>query len=274
MRKKLYIEVRKIQNKGIVYGGYKSVESIITTDYNGDTIYSYKLSDERFERPNVTYKFIAKYSYRFNGQVKSKAAYIMSFTWSDFVDGYSDTYMSDKRKKVLQEKLNVDNSAFEELITMFENEVDKVYEQVNEEFFKTKEYKVSSKVNQRIKEYNERVKLFEEKYGEGTYCKVKDFYGNTKNIELMARLESEYIARHRYEEESRKQQQKKWDDFYRQFNSGSSQLFRCTGAYTDEERVLLKKFYRTLSQKYHPDSLEGSNEAMQLINKLKQEWDL
>jgi len=270
----MYIEVRKVQNKGAAYGGYKSVEAITTKDYSGETIYSYKLSDECFERPNITYKFIAKHTYRSDNKVKSRSAYIMSFTWSDFIDGYSDTYMSENRKKKIQKKLDVDNSEFEKLLTLFEEKVDKVYEQVNKEFSKTKEYKISSKVKRQVDEYNRRVKVFEEKYGKGTYCKVKDFYGNTKNIELMGKLEGEYIARCKYEEESRRQQQKKWDDFYKNFSNGGSQLFGNTGAYTDEEKILLKKFYRVLSQKYHPDNEEGSNEAMTLINKLKQQWNL
>lgn len=90
----------------------------------------------------------------------------------------------------------------------------------------------------------------------------------------MKQIEKGYTARCRYEEESHRQQQKRWDDYFKQFNSGSSQLLGHTSAYTDEEKILLKRFYRVLSQKYHPDTQEGSNEAMTLINKLKQQWEL
>ena len=100
----------------------------------------------------------------------------------------------------------------------------------------------------------------------GDYCEKRLY------IELMGKLEGEYTARCRYEKESRKRQQEQWDNFYKQFNNGGSQLFGCKGAYTDSEKVLLKKFYKILSQKFHPDSQGGSNDAMQLVNKLKQQW--
>lgn len=268
----MYIEIRKVRNKGTVYGGHKSVEPIITTDWRGETVYSYKLSDECFERPNITYKFIAKRSYRSDGKVKSRSAYIASYTWSDFVDGYADGYIREERLKEIQNKLSVSNHEFNGLLTLFDNELDEINKQIHEEFLKTMEYNISSKVNQQIDEYRERVKSFEEKYGKDTYCRVKDFYGSTMNIELMEKLEGEYTARCRYEEESRKRRQEQWDNFYKQFNNGGSQLFECKIAYTDSEKVLLKKFYKTLSQKFHPDSQGGSNDAMQLVNKLKQQW--
>ena len=271
----MYIEVRKVKNKGVAYGGYKSVEPIILNSDTDEPTYSYKFSDDYFERPNITYKFIAKHSYREKGKVKSIAAYVCCYTWSDFIDGYADAYITTSRKMKIQEKLHVDNSEMDKLLTMFADEVDRRYTQIDSEFSKSQEYIVGSKVNQQVDEYKKRISAFEEKYGNGTYCKVRDFYGELRNEKLMKKLESDYIKKCEYEKESHRHEQERWNNYYKQYSqSGSNQLSGFTGGYKSEEKVLLKKFYRCLSQKYHPDSPDGTTEAMTLINKLKQQWEV
>ena len=42
--------------------------------------------------------------------------------------------------------------------------------------------------------------------------------------------------------------------------------------YSEREKLFLKKFYKTLASKYHPDSDNGSSEMMTFINKLKEQW--
>ena len=44
--------------------------------------------------------------------------------------------------------------------------------------------------------------------------------------------------------------------------------------YSEEEKKLLKRFYKTLAMKYHPDSDNGSQEEMKFINKLKNQWGI
>ena len=46
--------------------------------------------------------------------------------------------------------------------------------------------------------------------------------------------------------------------------------------YTDEEKVILKQFYRVLAKKFHPDSNAGKDttKQMALLNKLHGQWGL
>lgn len=44
---------------------------------------------------------------------------------------------------------------------------------------------------------------------------------------------------------------------------------------TDEDRVILKKFYRVLANTYHPDNEKtGDDDMMQYVNKLKVMWGI
>lgn len=44
---------------------------------------------------------------------------------------------------------------------------------------------------------------------------------------------------------------------------------------TDEDRVILKKFYRVLANTYHPDNEKtGDADMMQYVNKLKVMWGI
>ena len=47
-----------------------------------------------------------------------------------------------------------------------------------------------------------------------------------------------------------------------------------SSTYTDNERGILKQFYRSLSKLYHPDLNPDTDTTaqMQLLNKLKEQW--
>ena len=46
--------------------------------------------------------------------------------------------------------------------------------------------------------------------------------------------------------------------------------------YKEEDKAVLKQFYRELSKKFHPDANPDidTSQQMQLLNQLKQEWGL
>ena len=270
----MYIEVRKVANKTKVSGKPKRIEPIETKDFKGNPIYSYKMSDECFERPdNITYKFIAKHSYREDGKVKSKSAYIYSFTVDEVIDGWCDLEIYECCKENIKEKLGVDNSQLEELLTLFYEKADKIMEEIENTFDKSEEGITKVKNDAILQEYKQKLAEFDKKYGNGNYQRVYDFNGKLRNPTLLKQFEDDLRAREEYERESRRQQREQWDNFYKNY-SGSNQLGTGQGAYSDDEKAMLKKFYRALSQKFHPDCATGSNEAMALVNKLKQQWNV
>ena len=270
----MYIEVRKITNKTKVSGNPKRIEPIETKDYKGNLVYSYKMSDECFERPDtITYKFIAKHSYREDGKVKSKSAYIYSFTWDEVINYGCDLDIYEYRKENIKEKLGVDNSQLEELLTLFYEKADKIMEEIENTFDKSEEGITKVKNDAILQEYKQKLAEFDKKYGNGNYQRVYDFNGKLRNPTLLKQFKDDLRAREEYERESQRKQREQWDNFYKNY-SGGSQLGTYQGAYSDDEKAMLKKFYRALSQKFHPDCATGSNEAMALVNKLKQQWNV
>ncbi len=78
-------------------------------------------------------------------------------------------------------------------------------------------------------------------------------------------------AKREYERRSREEQQKQWEKYFKGFGDGSYSIGSSSN-YTDKEKEFLKKFYRVLATKFHPDVLNGDNEPMLLVNKLKEQW--
>ena len=76
-----------------------------------------------------------------------------------------------------------------------------------------------------------------------------------------------------YERRSREEKQKQWEKYFKGFGDGSYQTGLCSN-YTDKEKEYLKKFYKALAAKFHPDVLGGDNGPMQLVNKLKEQWGI
>ena len=77
-------------------------------------------------------------------------------------------------------------------------------------------------------------------------------------------------AKREYERRSREEQQKQWEKYFKGFGDGSYSIGSSSN-YTDKEKEYLKKFYRALAAKFHPDVI-GDNEPMQFLNKLKEQW--
>lgn len=73
---------------------------------------------------------------------------------------------------------------------------------------------------------------------------------------------------------SNKRNRKEEECFNNGYNYG-----RATGSlvnhfleYSNNDKIILKKFYKLLARNFHPDKIGGSGEEMKLINKLKKEW--
>lgn len=155
-----------------------------------------------------------------------------------------------------------------------EEKLDALSEKVNGEFEQTEEYKVKAKYDSIIRKYQiDRHKFVEEyEVGEQECDKCYDVFGALRNPAYLKNIKSEYKTRKAYEERSRSNQQDYYSN-YKSYTGGSSEGTTLRGNYSDKEKGYLKKFYRLLASKYHPD-VTGETEIMQLINKLKEEWNV
>ena len=124
---------------------------------------------------------------------------------------------------------------------------------------------------------------FAEKYKvDGSeYDRIYDVFGTLRNAEYLKKIKVDYKARKEYERQTRKERRSYYENFhgnYRgySFGDGSGYGISLHDNYTNEERALLKQFYRELSKKLHPDSNPDcdTSEHMKLLNRLKGEWGL
>lgn len=102
------------------------------------------------------------------------------------------------------------------------------------------------------------------------YCRCYDVFGTLRNEEYLKRIQAEHKAR---EQAERRSYQERWRSTY-EWTGGGGYSVPSASTYTETERAILKKFYRSLSKTYHPDLNPGKDTTaeMQLLNKLKETW--
>ena len=90
----MYCVIQEIERKTVSTGEPKELE-VYTWTCNGETIYSYRSSEERFERTiKKAYKISLHQSYRENGKVKKKQYNIFKTAHT-----YLNEYPSDKQPR-------------------------------------------------------------------------------------------------------------------------------------------------------------------------------
>ena len=106
------------------------------------------------------------------------------------------------------------------------------------------------------------------------YDKCYDVFGVLQKPEYLKKIEADHEARQRYEQESRRY----YEEYYNNYNQDSSSSYggSISNTYKEEDKAVLKQFYRELSKKFHPDANPDTDtsQKMQLLNQLKQEWGL
>lgn len=267
--------MQKIYGKSKVYGYAKDV--VTTTLDLGTTIrYGWRYSEEKFERENYSYKFVVKESYRENGKVKQKQVVMGTFHWFDFIDHsiYPDDYFCEKLSDAFLDKSGKEMDAIYDEI---DRKINVIEQEEYDKWHDSKEYKVHNKHLDLIRKYELEKKTFDMLYGEDIFEQIYNIHLKVMNQDLykqLSRLRKEKEKadeeKREYERRSREESQKKWDDFYRQYTSGSYSI-GSGSTYTDKEKEFLKKFYKVLATKFHPD-VTGDNEPMQFLNKLKGQW--
>jgi len=238
------------------------------------TSYGYTYSDEKFERPiKAAYKItLHDKSYRDDkGIVRKKQYYVTTIKYYDLVDfSWSDCIISSKIDNIAEE-IGIES---EIVWTEIEKKLDVLEDKVKKEFAQTEEYKVHEKHKAVLKKYQVKKRQFVEKYEvqENEYDRCYDIFGVLRNSEYLEKIKKEYQSRKEYEEQSRSYQR----DYQRKYNNYSGSYGTSSfnsGLSSEKEKEYLKKFYKVLAMKFHPDII-GDNEPMQFLNKLKETWGI
>ena len=272
----MYVAIQKIYGKSKVYGYSKDV---VTVKYNLGTTtrYGWEYSEEKFERENYSYKITVKESYRENGKVKQKQVVMGTFHWFDFIDHYvyGDEYFDDKLIDMFPDRQKEIDAIYDEI----DRKINIIEREECDKWHSSKEYKVHNKHLNMIRKYESKKVVFDELYGEDIFEQVYDIHLKVMNQELYEQLPQIRTKKKKADEEKREyerkcheEKQKQWDNFYKQYTSGSYSISSSSN-YTDEEKEYLKKFYKVLAMKFHPDVIED-NKPMQFLNRLKETWGI
>ena len=238
--------------------------------------YLHYYSNERFERPIMkAYRIIIHHSYRENGKVRKRQFSLCTANYYDFADDIFTVYdFCDSKIRQVSEALS---RCIDDIYELVEEKVRPLEEQIQEEFHKTEEYITHQKHEEITTIYAAKKVQFAQEYGvdSSEYDKCYDVFGELRNPEYLEKIKREYKQRKKFQEEYGGYYEK----FYGNYNSYSSNHGSGYGNYersnyADDDKEILRQFYRELSKKFHPDANpdKDTSQQMKMLNQLKQEW--
>ena len=275
----MYCVIQEVERKRKNQSGYskelKSEYMQMSINGQDESHYWHHYSEERFERDiKKAYRITIHESYRENGKVKKKQFGICTVDYYDLATDWFCLY--DWGNSKIETAAKELDCSEEELYTLIEKKLEPIQEQIIEEFKQTEEYKTHEEHEKITTLHAARKVEFNAKYNlsGNEYDKCYDVFGVLQNPEYLKKIEKDYEARQRYEQESRRYYEK----YYNNHNQDSSSSYggSISNTYKEEDKAVLKQFYRELSKKFHPDANPDTDtsQQMQLLNQLKQEWGL
>lgn len=248
-------------------GGAKGLE---VTKYNwginGVQLYhyNYRYTDERFERPiTKAYKISLHESYRENGKVKKRQYSVGTISYYHLLEyGFYDCCHG--AIEYLIQNLSISE---DDIYNCILEKLDPLQAKITKEFEQTEEFKTNKKNKDILDKYREAKETFKNKYNSDGYDYCYNIYGELMNKEYLQKIIDDYKASKEY--------QKQYEKYKSNYNR-SSYTKLLANSYADDERTVLKKFYKALAMKYHPDANKDidTTKEMTLLNKLKTEWEL
>ena len=252
-----------------------------TCSINGKTYtrYYYEMGGGYFDRPHrKAYRISIHKSFRKNGKVRKQQVSICTIGYYSIVD-WGGWYQDFVNSSLLQHKLDQLGISKSELDSLICEKLKPVIERVKEEFQQTEEYRARMEHRRTITEYNGRKASFAAEYeiDKNEYDRCFDVFGTLREPEYFEKIQREYRARKEYEQQSYRSY---YENQQRNYNysddSGSGYGEPAVSNYSTDDKTMLKRFYRTLSKAYHPDSNpdQDTSAEMKLLNRLKSEWGL
>lgn len=237
--------------------------------------YYYTYSEEKFERPiKRAYKISMHESYRENGKPKKKQFVLCTVNYYDIADRWFNLYdYCDNKINEVAKTLNVDPQIIYEIV---ESKLEPLENKIIEEFKQTEEYKTHQEHKRITSLYSINKIQFAEKYecDEDKYDEIYNVFGDLMNSEKLEEVKQQYKTRKEYEERSRSYQ----EQYYSKYNSNnkSSYYNNIQSNHDSEDKKTLKRFYKVLAKKFHPDENTNidTSEQMRLLNQLKDEWGI
>ncbi|MCD8355062.1 MAG: hypothetical protein LUE11_00615 [Clostridia bacterium] len=226
----------------------------------------YQYTGGQFERPHKeAYRISIHRSYREGRKVKKQQFSVATVSWYELAEDCLYDCISDSRLANAAEKLSTDTETLYDLIY---DKIKPLQERIMIEFQQSEEGREVQRQNNIIKAHILNRDAFCSRLGvDGTeYDRCYDVFGELRNPEYLRQLEHQ-------------QNNSRYDDSFQSnysYEDFSSYTDHQCSTYTNEQRGMLREFYKVLSKKFHPDLNRDrdTTKEMQLLNSLKSEWGL
>lgn len=239
------------------------VVDVGTWEENGLTghSYSYHMSKERFERDQ-------KKCYNIYLEEGSKEVKVCTIGYYDFIDFNYEDNLNDRMFQSVATQLDVTVEQVEQAIT---EPLAKLQEVIREEFSRTEEARAKKEHEEILSKHKKAKRDFVMQYGFSPrdYDRCYNVFGQLMDAEYLGvlnkRLEEREGSKYQSKRYRKKESQKRFHEYLHT---------QTTVNYSEDEKILLAKFYKALAKKYHPDANLGidTQDEMTLLNKLKREW--
>lgn len=259
--------IKKINREEV--GSIGAPKEILVSSFewhnNGESgkTYTYEMSKDRFIRDNTM-------AYQIELMDTDQTYLVATIGYYDLVDYKIEDCIGDRLIEQLAEKTGMGEEAIWDLIAQ---KLKPLQEAVQSEFAETEEGKVSKRNQQILLDYEQRKRKFCMELGmDGVkYDRCYNVLGELMNGEYLNKLHEQVAARQQFSANSKRKHKDAWRHF-----SGSLNSFSGPASYSDEEREMLERFYKTLAKKFHPDANPGvdTSKEMQLLNQLKKQWSI
>lgn len=267
----------KQPNRYGIYKKYEISKLNVTIEGKSRSHYSYYPNEEagRYERPHrEAYKISIHESYRINGKTHKRQCVICTINYYQLA---LNDFVWESMEGGIEKATKRFQWNFEDVATCIEGKTEPLIKRIQDEFQKTEEARAIEEHEQIMKTHEEAKAAFVEKYScigvdSYTYECIYDALSNLRDPDYLKEIKDQYNAYCSYSGQSYNNYNRKSQKQYKQ--SWSSCFDKTHSTYTDDEKIILKKFYKTLSMKYHPDMnpQQDTTKEMQFFNKLKADW--
>jgi len=269
----MYLSVQKIQGRSKQYGYPKGVVTY-TKKIGTTTYYSWKYTDEKFERPNISFKFVIKKSYRENGKVKQLQLCLGTIFWYEFICERQDLW-TDYNVQRIKDKFKPTQKQLKALHKEINKAIDKIEPEASKCWYSSSEYRKQKQYSYNVDLWQHRKEFFRLEYGDENIDKfeqIYDLFNTIHNQSLLDELKKKKAEKETKKKAEEERQEQEWENTSKWVNDEYARRFGNSTSYSDEEKTYLKQFYRTLAKNYHPDIAHDNGKAMQFLNQLKEQW--
>ena len=266
----MYCVIQEIQNKKAPHcptSKRLEVQSYTMTlgSQKPYTKYYYSHSLDKFDRPIKTaFKISIHKSYRVDGQVQKKQISLCTMGFYDLLESWPGDCLNTASLKKKLEELDITEEVLWDLVYL---KLNPLISKVTKEFQKTEEYKAQQEQRNIIDKYQKSKKAFESKYGEGTYDRCYDVFGELRNKSYLDELEKNYEAQQQYKSSYQDNSYSNYD-----WSKYSGYYETVSSTYTPEEKTLAEEIvslgFKAAAKKYHPDVNPDRQNATDLFQKL------